>query len=364
MDDHDYATLLHRFLAEPEEREALLYQLSLLGPRLIAEGYGPEDVVALHGEAMQGLPPALRAAPDWVEQGMALLLELMIAYGVHHREQVQRQVEGSRQRAEQEAAVALAEAEARLRHNRQKLQDRDAFIGFIAHELRRPLTTIQGHATLGQRHATALPKAEAHFQEIYRAAQQMGETCDLLLRLSQAEREHTLVEFRPVALDALLHASVAAVEVEQRALELAITLDIQPPPPIVQGDETALRAVFTNLLSNAVKYNRPHGEVLVRTRHVPGGVRVEVNDTGVGIPAAELPHIFDRYYRIRTAATERTHGSGLGLALVEYIVQQHGGQITVRSAEGEGSSFVVLLPLSQEAPPSPGAPALVTAAES
>lgn len=347
-----YARLLQQYLAENKEES--LYQVSLLSSRLISAGYGPEDVVALHSEVMARLPDALRAPDDWAQRSMTFLVEVMIAYGVRHREQVQYQVEASQRRAEQRAAVALAEADERLRQNRQRLQDRDDFVGFIAHELRRPLTTIQGRATLGQRYAEGNERAENAFREIYHAAQQMADTCDLLLDLSCQERDYTLTRFDTVNVASLLYDSLHELEADQRAKQLSMTVEIEPPDPIVQGDEAGLRAVFANLISNAIKYNREGGEVRLTTRHMNDDwLRVEVVDTGVGIPDEELPHIFNRYYRIKAATHERPHGSGLGLALVEYIVHQHGGHIGASSKVGEGSRFVVQLPRYQRARPQP-----------
>ncbi len=341
-----YSRLLQQYLQPGQNREEVLYQLSLLGNRFIAAGYGPEDVVALHSEALTRLSDGVETRATWEGRSLEFLMEVMIAYGVLHRKQTRSLVEESQQQAEQRAAVALAEAEERLRQNRQRLQDRDDFVGFIAHELRRPLTTIQGRATLGQRYAEGNDKAEETFRSIYQAASQMGETLDLLLSLSQKERDYSLTNTSAVPITALLHDSLMELQAEQRAKELSLAVDIEPPEPVVQGDEAALRAVFANLISNAIKYNRPGGEVLIRTRHLQDWVQIEVEDTGIGIPSNELPHIFNRYYRIRTAG-ERTSGSGLGLALVEYIIHQHGGHISAISDEGHGSCFIAQLPYYQ-----------------
>lgn len=348
-----YTRLLKHYLQKEQDEEAqesVLYQVSLLAVRMLGAGYGPEDVVELHSEALTQLAETgviVNATP--LPAAMNFLLEVMIAYGVRHREQIQYEMEASERRAKQRAALALAEAEERLRQNRQRLQDRDDFVGFIAHELRRPLTTIQGRATLGQRYADSL-KSEETFLSIYQAAEQMGDTLDLLLQLSRQERDYALTSTSPVSLEHLLHDALSSLEAEQRAKELSLAVEVEPPPPVVEGDEAALRAVFENLISNAIKYNRKGGQVLIRTRHAHDWVQVEVEDSGVGIPTSELPHIFNRYYRIKKAGSS-TDGSGLGLALVEYIVHQHGGHIGVSSEEGAGSRFVVQLPRLQSPDP-------------
>jgi signal transduction histidine kinase len=122
-----------------------------------------------------------------------------------------------------------------------------------------------------------------------------------------------------------------------------LVVDLADAPPItLLGDEGQLERVMANLLANAVKFTPGGGRVTVATRAENGCVEVAIQDTGRGIPAAELPYLFEKYRRVREA--KRTEGTGLGLSIVKTIVEAHGGQIRVESAAGAGSTFIVCLP--------------------
>ena len=114
------------------------------------------------------------------------------------------------------------------------------------------------------------------------------------------------------------------------------------------GDAEKLRRVITNLVSNAIKYTPEGGQVYVDVRQMNGHVRLSVRDTGVGIPADQLPHIFERFRRVRRSGGGDAVGTGLGLAIVQEFAQAHGGRIEVESEEGVGSTFTVTLPVKHE----------------
>src|SRR5690606_3868302 len=133
-----------------------------------------------------------------------------------------------------------------------------------------------------------------------------------------------------------------------------LTREIAPGLPPVLADAPALRASVQNLLANALKYGgpRPKLEVSATTGAGPGGreVRIAVTDHGLGIAPAELPHIFEPFYRGREAQVRQIHGNGLGLAIVKGIVDAHGGRVTVQSRPGQGSTFVLHLPVADGQP--------------
>jgi signal transduction histidine kinase len=126
-----------------------------------------------------------------------------------------------------------------------------------------------------------------------------------------------------------------------------LDLELASDLPVLIGDGDRLAQVFTNLVDNALKFTPRDGKISVRAIKDKGEVQVSVADTGRGIPAAAIPHIFDRFYQADPSrAGGDRHGAGLGLAIVREIVVAHGGRISVRSAQGRGTAFIVHLPLS------------------
>jgi len=134
-----------------------------------------------------------------------------------------------------------------------------------------------------------------------------------------------------------------------------LTARIEPGMKIL-ADRVQIERLFSNLLSNAIKYTPANGTVQVRVRRdeKQNWARIEIEDTGVGIPAENLPHIFDRFYRVRNAETNLIQGLGLGLSFVAWIVKAHGGLVEVTSAVGAGTKFTVRLPAEASAGATPG----------
>lgn len=126
-------------------------------------------------------------------------------------------------------------------------------------------------------------------------------------------------------------------------MNVTITSALPPDTPPLIGDRERLRQVLLNLVTNAIKYNRRGGQVRITVSQQEQELLLSISDSGHGIPAAHLPHLFERFYRV--PGNEGIEGSGLGLSISQKIVQEHGGQIEVRSREGEGSTFTCRLPL-------------------
>jgi len=148
--------------------------------------------------------------------------------------------------------------------------------------------------------------------------------------------------------------------------DVRLTASIEPCAP-VEADHTQIERLLSNLLSNAIKYTSKGGSVrvIVGPARESGWTKISVEDTGVGIPAENLPHIFDRFYRVRNAQTNSIQGLGLGLSFVAWIVEAHGGRIDVASNSGVGTRFTVLLPSGPDAPErAPAESATLTSNES
>ncbi len=211
----------------------------------------------------------------------------------------------------------------------------------VSHELRTPLTVIKGNVDLMRRMRQLDDESLSSIdQEAGRLTRLVGG----LLLLAQAESGKLSLDMKPVELDTLL------LEVFQEMRVLAggkVRLrmgDIDQA--MVKGDRDRLKQVFLNLVGNAIQYTPHGGEVLFSMARVGEQVRVIVRDTGPGIPAADLPFIFERFYRAEKSRTRgKTSGFGLGLSIAQWIVENHGGSVEVESKEGVGTTFAVWLPL-------------------
>jgi two-component system phosphate regulon sensor histidine kinase PhoR len=159
-------------------------------------------------------------------------------------------------------------------------------------------------------------------------------------------------EKKEVALGELIRKTAEMMQATATEKGLDYQVDIRDEPLVLVGVEEGLERAFTNLINNAVKYTPPGGSVAVRAWQEDASIRVEVSDTGIGIPAEALPRLFSEFYRAKNAKAIEMEGTGLGLAIVKDVIEQHGGEITVQSVEGEGSTFSVTLPqrASQIAP--------------
>jgi two-component system phosphate regulon sensor histidine kinase PhoR len=160
-----------------------------------------------------------------------------------------------------------------------------------------------------------------------------------LLDLAKIESGKLPMVFMPVDLRPLVLRCLGVLEKNISRKCIQVSLDIPGNSPKVRADEDRLAQVFLNLLDNAVKYTPDQGVITVRILPGEEHVRIEIADTGVGIPADDLPRIFERFYRVDKARSRELGGTGLGLSIVKHIVQGHGGEVKVVSAPGKGATF-------------------------
>lgn len=218
------------------------------------------------------------------------------------------------------------------------------FLADVGHELRTPLTVIKGNVDLMRRMgATDEESMDTIENEVDRLTRLVG---DLLL-LAQAESGKLPLARRTVELDTLLFDVLQQMSVLARD-RLRMRLG-EIDQVLVCGDKDRLRQVLVNLVGNAIKYTPPGGEVIIGLGKVDNRARITVSDTGPGIPAEDLPHLFERFYRGEKSRTRSRDGKGfgLGLSIAYWIVRNHGGQIEVSSREPQGTTFCVWLPLAE-----------------
>ncbi len=177
---------------------------------------------------------------------------------------------------------------------------------------------------------------------ICRSARRMKSVVEGLLALARADADAVVFDKQNVRLDRIVEDACKLLE--PLAAERRITVSMQLQPVSASVDRERFADVVSNLVGNAIQYNRDGGRVDVRLREHGEQATLEVADTGAGIPPAELPHIFERFYRVDKARSRAVGGSGLGLAIVRWIVEAHGGMISVKSELGIGTTFAVSLP--------------------
>jgi two-component system phosphate regulon sensor histidine kinase PhoR len=221
------------------------------------------------------------------------------------------------------------------------------FVANASHELRTPLTAIHGFAeTLLTNEGLSEDDRRSYLGIIDRHSQRLGNIVNDLLALSAIERGRVPIE--PTDTDVSSHAEMALRDAEprcrERRLEVRCVID---GTPIAHVDPRALDQILTNLLDNAIKYTEPGGRIEVRVGSERDRIRVEVEDSGIGIPDEDLTRIFERFYRVDKARSRALGGTGLGLSIVKHAVQSMGGEISVESRLGEGTTFSFTLPVAR-----------------
>ena len=220
----------------------------------------------------------------------------------------------------------------------------------VSHELRTPLTAIRGQLEVALFTAETPEQYREAMVNALEDVEKLSSIVRALLLLSQSESGQLVLQKTPLDVAAL--AADVADQFQIPAEEKGVTLSVAlRPGATIAADRTQIERLLSNLLSNAIKYTPAGGRVSVTAgpADTPGWAQITIEDTGVGIAAENLPHIFDRFYRVRNPETNTVPGLGLGLSFVAWIVEVHGGRIDVASTPGEGSRFTVLLPFDAAA---------------
>lgn len=211
----------------------------------------------------------------------------------------------------------------------------------VSHELRTPLTVIKGNVDLMRRMKSL---DEESLRSIDQESGRLTRLVGGLLLLAQAESGKLALSMKRVELDLLLTEVFQEMSILARN-KVHLRLN-EIDQAYVNGDRDRLKQVFINLVANAIQYTPQGGEVFLSLEKIGEQARIIIRDTGPGIPAEDLPHIFERFYRAEKSRTRReTAGFGLGLSIANWIVERHGGRIEVNSEERKGTTFAIWLPL-------------------
>jgi two-component system, OmpR family, phosphate regulon sensor histidine kinase PhoR len=220
------------------------------------------------------------------------------------------------------------------------------FVANVSHELKTPITAIQGFVETLRENTAADPAERSRFLDvIHRHAERLNSVVDDLLDLSRLERDEEAGRIVLTAgpLAAVLEEAAALNRPKAGEAGVSIRVDSAYAPAVPMNAGLLTQAV-SNLIDNAVKYSERGGMVDVRCRAEESSIRIEVEDRGCGIPAVHLPRLFERFYRVDPSRSRSLGGTGLGLSIVRHIALAHGGTAEVRSEEGKGSVFSIVLP--------------------
>jgi signal transduction histidine kinase len=239
---------------------------------------------------------------------------------------------------------SLKDSQTQLEIARKRAQFQDDFIATMSHELHTPLGFIKGYTTSLLRSDTVWdPATQQEFLNIIdEESDHLVTLIDHILDSARLQSGNMPMDFQPVRLDALLRDVI--VRMKNRNKDLMIVQNIVPAPPI-RGDTVHLTQVFDNLFDNAIKY-APGSRITISLRVDSNKQVITFSDQGTGIPSEHLPFLFERFYRVPGHSNQ--HGTGLGLFICKQIIQAHHGEISVKTAPGKGTTFLVELPAGKK----------------
>lgn len=223
---------------------------------------------------------------------------------------------------------------------------RREFVSNVSHELRTPLASVKAMIeTLEQGALNDRDAAVNFLGRIHLETDRMTVLVNDLLTLSRIESGQEELRLVPTEAPSLLEEVKASLTTKATEVGVNVSVEASPDLPSMEVDEDQMRRALVNLLDNALKFTPPGGKVIMRAWLKDGSLGLTVEDTGPGIEAEHLPHVFERFYKAERSRGDR--GTGLGLAIAKHIVEAHGGQISAWSRLGEGTAFTIALPLSE-----------------
>ncbi len=293
--------------------------------------------LTVRGEVI-GVLEALNKKDDahYTEEDLAILETLgALAAQAMRNNSLERKIRGTR--------VEVADLE-RLKSD---------FIAITSHELRTPLGLILGHATFlrelaGEEFADQL-------DTIVRNATRLKEIVENLSNVDNYQNDAARVRSHKVSLTKIVEDTILTFQDEAKTRNITLKAQLKKSPFFVEADGVKISIVVSNLVKNAIQFTDPGGQVTLTVEEDSGYMKVGISDTGIGIPARDLPRIFERFFQVENHLTRRYGGMGLGLSVAKSMVELHKGRIWVESEEGKGSTFTFLLPIERSGKPAASA---------
>jgi len=230
---------------------------------------------------------------------------------------------------------------------REAFEQNRRFLADASHELRTPLTALRGELENAVEQARPLPELRDQVGSALEEVDRLAKIVQTLFAISRLDAGEAQQEWARFDLAKLAAGTADQMSLLAEDKGVGVKCNVEREVN-VEGDRARIKQVVVNLLDNAIKYTLPGGTIQLNVRTRNGKAVMEVIDTGIGIPAGALPHVFERFFRVDKARSRDIGGAGLGLAIVKSICVAHGGQIEVESAESKGSCFKVELPLSNQ----------------
>jgi signal transduction histidine kinase len=217
----------------------------------------------------------------------------------------------------------------------------------VSHELRTPLASIKAYTELllGNLEGTDTVQRRRFLDVINLQSDRLADLINDLLDLSRLESGEVEAHKVPISLTRVIRTVNAQLELQAREKGVSVHLDVDPELPLLRANSSLMSSLVKNLLSNAIKFSHDGGQVQVDVRQQGTEMILRVSDEGIGIPADDLPHLFEKFYRSWSAEAAGIRGTGLGLVLSKQAAETHGGTIDVESEEGVGTRFTVTLPI-------------------
>lgn len=219
------------------------------------------------------------------------------------------------------------------------------FTADASHELRTPVAVMRAKAEVCLQRPRDTEKYKSTLLQILQELERFSRRIEDLMLLSRADSGQAVVRTLPLSLNKSMEDACREAQALAESFDIEFEFELPDQDIAIQGDDEAIRRLFLILINNALKYTRPGGRVSVTLRDGDGFALADVSDTGIGIPEEDLPHIFERFYRVDRVRSRTEGGVGLGLAIARTIAEAHHGAIDVRSTHEQGSTFTVRLPM-------------------
>jgi two-component system phosphate regulon sensor histidine kinase PhoR len=220
------------------------------------------------------------------------------------------------------------------------------FVANVSHEFRTPLTAIQGFSETLLAGAMNDPQNRDRFLGIIvEHSRRLARLTEDLLMLSKMDADRLELEIRKLPVEQLVSSCIETSQPRAKEKDLRLSVNLDKNIPDIAGDRRRLTEVLQNLLDNAIQYTPAGGQIMISAEAKDAEVEITVSDTGIGIPEADQPRIFERFYRVDVARSREVGGTGLGLSIAKHLMEAHGGKLWVESEVGNGSQFHFSVPV-------------------